>query len=282
MGFVKRMLRNPLTSIGGIGLFVFLITAIFANLIQPYPEDSRGATNMDHVLKPPSSDHFFGTDMLGRDVFSNVVAGSRISLFAGGIATIAVVCVGTALGLIAGFWGGWIDELIMRITDFVLCFPSLLLAMVISTALGASLQHAMVAVAITWWPVYSRLARGEVVSVREETFIESTKAIGAGSTRIIFRHILPNCLAPILIVATMDIGLIILTTSSLSFLGLGARPPTPEWGLLVTTGRTQFLTHWWVATFPGLALFSVVLSFSLLGDGLREILDPRLRRGRGK
>ena len=165
----------------------------------------------------------------------------------------------------------------MRLTDLFLSFPSLLLAMAITAALGPNLQNAMLAVAITWWPSYCRLTRGEVLSLKQKEFTESARSIGVSPLRIMLRHILPNCVTPIFVAMMLDIGLIILTTSSLSFLGLGAQPPTPEWGLLITNGRTQFLTHWWVTTFPGLALFTVVLSLSLVGEGLREVLDPKMK-----
>lgn len=274
---LRRGLRNPLMAVGLIGLFVFVVIAVFADVIQPYPEDSRGATHIENALLPPSWEHPFGTGVLGRDVFSTVVAGSRISLLSGTITAVGILTVGLSLGLIAGFVGGWIEETIMRITDLFLSFPSLLLAMAITAALGPSLRNAMLAVAITWWPSYCRLTRGEVISLKQREFTEAARAIGASPMRVMFRHILPNCFAPIFVAMMLDIGLIILTTSSLSFLGLGAQSPTPEWGLLITTARTQFLTHWWGATFPGLALFFVVLSFSLVGEGLREVLDPRMR-----
>ncbi|MFC2105321.1 ABC transporter permease [Candidatus Bipolaricaulota bacterium] len=278
---IRRALRNPLMLVGLIGLFIFVVVAAFSDIIQPYPDDSRGATHIYEALLPPSWEHPFGTGVLGRDVFSTVVAGSRISLMTGTITVAGILSVGISLGLVAGFVGGWIEETIMRITDLFLSFPSLLLAMAITAALGPSLRNAMLAVAITWWPSYCRLTRGEVLSLKQKEFTESARAIGASPLRIMFRHILPNCFAPIFVAMMLDIGLVILTTSSLSFLGLGAQSPTPEWGLLITTGRAQFLTHWWVTTFPGLALFAVVMSFSLVGEGLREILDPRMR-GRGR
>lgn len=264
-------------AIGALGVFIFVILATFADFIQPYPEDSKGAVHIEEKLQPPSRKHWFGTTELGRDVFSLVVAGSRISLLIGLITATVAVVTGGALGVIAGLAGGWVDELIMRITDLVLSFPVLLLAMAITSALGPGLTNAMIAVAGSWWPSYCRLTRTEVLSVKECTYVESARAVGVGWPRLVFRHVLPNIVSVIVVNLTLDIGLIILTTSSLSFLGLGARPPTPEWGLLVTTGRVQFLTQWWIVTFPGLALFLVVLSFNLLGDGLREIMDPRLR-----
>jgi len=279
--WLKIVRKSPTMLIGLTGLFMVITIAAFADLIMPYPQDAHGATHVDRALLAPCKEHPFGTDVLGRDVFSLVVAGSRISLLVGLVTATGILLIGVPLGMVAAFVGGWLDELIMRLTDLVLSFPSLLLAMAITAALGANLQNAMLAVALTSWPSYCRLTRGEVLSLKEMQFVESARALGAPARRILLRHILPNCFAPIFVQITLGIGLIILTTSSLSFLGLGARPPTPEWGLLITTGRTQFLTHWWVTTFPGLALFITVLSFSLLGEGLRELLDPKVkRRGR--
>jgi peptide/nickel transport system permease protein len=182
--------------------------------------------------------------------------------------------------VIAGYSGGKVDELIMRVTDVFLSFPTLLLAMAISAMLGPTLRNAMIAIAISWWPWYTRLLRSEAVSVKERDFVEAARAMGAPWGKIVFKHILPNCLAPIIVQGSMDFGSIILTSASLSFLGLGAQPPTPEWGLMISTSRTFFLTHWWIVTFPGLAIFIAVLSFNLVGDGLREILDPKMRRRR--
>jgi len=274
--------RNLLMIIGALGVLIFVFIAIFANLIQTYPKDSRGAINVEERLLPPSTKHWFGTTALGRDVFSLVVAGSRISLLISLITGLVAVTIGMTLGLIAGLVGGWLDELIMRFTDLVLSFPVLLLAMAITSALGSSLTNAMIAVAVSWWPSYCRLTHSEVVSVKEMTYVEGARAIGVSWFRLTGRYIIPNIISVIVVNMTLDIGLIILTTSSLSFLGLGAHPPTPEWGLLITTGRVQFLTQWWIATFPGLALFFAALSFALLGDSLREIMDPKLRhRGLG-
>lgn len=275
----KRTLRkNSLLLAGLCGLLIFLLVAVLADVIEPYPADARGATHVNQALLPPGRHHLFGTDVLGRDVFSTVVAGSRISLLAGVSTAAGILLIGITLGLVAGFTGRWVDELLMRVTDLFLSFPSLLLAMAISAALGPNLQNAMFAVALSWWPSYARLTRSEVLSIKQKEYVESARAIGVSTGRIMLRHVLPNCFAPILVNMTLDIGLIILTTASLSFLGLGAQPPTPEWGLLITSGRTQFLTQWWVAAFPGLALFSAVLSFALVGDGLRELMDPRVKK----
>ncbi|MCK4411370.1 ABC transporter permease, partial [Candidatus Bipolaricaulota bacterium] len=215
-----------------------------------------------------------------RDVFSRVLYGSRLSLQVGAIAIGLALTIGVPLGVVAGYSGGMLDEVIMRITDVFLSFPPLLLAMAISTLLGPNLINAMIAIAIAWWPWYTRLLRSEAISVRERDFVQAARAMGASQGKIVFKHVLPNCLTPIVIQASMDFGSIMLTSAALSFLGLGAQPPTPEWGLMVSTGRTYFLTNWWIVTFPGLAIFIAVLSFNLVGDGLREILDPKMRRAR--
>lgn len=269
--------KDPLMLIGSLGLFLVVLMAILAPSIVPYPEDVI-QTHTKEVNRPPSLKHPFGTDELGRDVFSRVIYGSRISLTVGLLTTGLALLIGTFLGVIAGCAGAAIDEIIMRITDIFLGFPSLLLAMAISTLLGPNLRNAMIAIAITWWPWYTRLVRGEAIKVRERYFVEAARAIGASWRRIVFRHVLPNCLVPVIIQVSLDIGAVILTTASLSFLGLGAQPPTPEWGLMVTLGRRSFLTQWWIVTFPGIAIFITVLFSNLIGDGLREILDPRIRR----
>jgi len=275
--FKTILKKHTLLLVGSIGLTIFLIVALFAGFLQPYPEDAQGANHLKSRLLPPSLEHPFGTSVLGRDIFSLVIAGSRLSLISGLITAAGIIVLGVTVGLVAGFAGPWIDEALMRGCDLILSFPPLLLALVITMALGPSLWHAMVAIAIPWWPVYARLTRSEVLRLKEMPFVESARAIGAPKRRIMFLHILPNCFAPILVVLMLDIGLIILTTSSLSFLGLGAQSPTPEWGLLVAKGMDSFLDHWWIATFPGLALFCVAFCFNLVGDGLRELLDPRLR-----
>jgi len=272
--------RNPLTATGfSIVVFIVLV-AVSAPWIAPYPEDSLGATHIEERFQPPSWEHPFGTDDLGRDVFSRVIYGARISLKVGVLAIGLALAIGVPLGVIAGCTRGAVDEAIMRITDVFLSFPPLLLAMAISAMLGPSLVNAMIAIAIAWWPWYTRLLRSEAVSVRERDFVQAARAMGVSWGKITFKHVLPNCLTPIIVQASMDFGSIILTSASLSFLGLGAQPPTPEWGLMVSTGRTFFLTNWWIVTFPGLAIFIAVLSFNLVGDGLREIMDPKMRRRR--
>ncbi len=276
---VRLVLKNRLTTTGLSVVFLLILVALLAPWIVPFPRDTVETHIKDRFLSP-SSQHLFGTDELGRDVFSRVLYGSRLSLQVGAIAIGLALTIGVPLGVVAGYSGGMLDEVIMRITDVFLSFPPLLLAMAISTLLGPNLINAMIAIAIAWWPWYTRLLRSEAISVRERDFVQAARAMGASQGKIVFKHVLPNCLTPIVIQASMDFGSIMLTSAALSFLGLGAQPPTPEWGLMVSTGRTYFLTNWWIVTFPGLAIFIAVLSFNLVGDGLREILDPKMRRAR--
>lgn len=272
-----RAKRNPLTVIGLFLVAVFLLLAALAPWIAPYPQDVW-AVHPEERFSPPSTQHWFGTDELGRDIFSRVIFGTRISLRIGMIVVVLALAIGVPLGLIAGTFGGLLDEILMRVTDMFLSFPPLLLAMAISATLGASLENAMVAIAIAWWPWYARLIRSEALSIRERDYVEAARAAGATWVRLLFRHVLPNSLAPVIVQASMDFGSVILTSASLSFLGLGAQPPMPEWGLMINIGRSYFLTHWWIVTFPGLAILITVLSFNITGDGLREILDPKAER----
>ncbi len=270
--------KNSLSMLGLFGLTSLFIIALIAPYIVPYPEDALGATHPEKVFLPPSLEHLFGTDDLGRDIFSRVLYGTRIELTIGLIVIFLSLIIGLPLGVISGYFGGFIGEFIMRITDMFLSFPPLLLALAISVSLGPSLTNAMIAIAIAWWPWYSRLAYEQTISIREKQFIEAAKATGISEFRILFYHILPNCLTPLIVQASMDLGSVILTAASLSFLGLGAQPPQPEWGLMCNIGRIYFLTSWWVATFPGLAIVVAVLILNLLGDGLRDVLDPKSRR----
>jgi peptide/nickel transport system permease protein len=248
--------------------------AIAAPVIAPYDPVSLAPKNR---LLPPSSTNWFGTDDGGRDIFSRVVFGARYSLLAAVVVLSLAVTFGTAVGLIAGFAGGKIDEALMRLTDMFLAFPALVLAMGISAALGASLANSMIAIAVVWWPWYARLVRGQTLRLRQEQFVDAARASGASDARMIVRHILPNCWTPIIVQVTLDVGYAILTTASLSFIGLGAQPPTPEWGAMVATGKDYILDQWWLSTFPGLAIFLAVMAFNLVGDGLQEALSPILR-----
>jgi peptide/nickel transport system permease protein len=228
-------------------------------------------------FQPPGPRHWFGTDDVGRDMFSRVLYGAQISIVAAATVLAIALSIGVTVGATAGAGGRWTDNLIMRVTDIFLAFPSLVLAMAVSAALGRSLTASMIAVGLVVWAEYARLVRGLFLSLRENTYVVAARSIGATQPRIILRHLLPNAMSPILVRATMDVGYAILTTASLSFVGLGAQPPTPEWGAMVTAGRTYLLVQWWYATFPGLAIFVTVLGFVLLGDALRDWLDPGLR-----
>ena len=277
--FALQLIRKDplmLTSLIIIALLIFF--GILAPYIAPYPQDALGAVSPENKLEPPSYEHLFGTDELGRDVFSRVLFGIRISFKMAIIVVVLALLIGFPLGVVGGFLGGKTDEIIMRITDIFLSFPSILLALVICVMLGPSIDNVMIAIAVSWWPWYTRIAHGQAASIRERTFIEAAKAAGIGKTKIILRHIIPNSMAPVLVQATMDLGSVLLTASSLSFLGLGAQPPTPEWGLMTYIGHTYLFTSWWCSTFPGLAIFFATLAFNLFGDGLRDILDPRTRR----
>ena len=270
--------KNRLTYVSLIFILGLVVVAVIGPIVAPYPEDALGAVHPERAFRPPSFEYFFGTDEAGRDVFSRVLFGARISLWIGILVIVLTLLIGVPLGVVAGYVGGMLDESIMRVTDMFLSFPPLLLALVISAVMGASLTNSMIAIAIAWWPWYTRLARGQVVSLRERPFIEAARATGVRSLKIMFRHILPNSLTPIIVQASLDFGSVILTAASLSFLGLGAQPPTPEWGLMLSIGRYYFLDHWHLATFPGMAIFVTVLAFNLMSDGLREALSPRLRR----
>jgi peptide/nickel transport system permease protein len=270
--------RNRLQRASFIIIVLLILVAIFAPVIAPYPGHALSETNPVDKLQPPSAKYWFGTDELGRDMFSRVIYGTRISLQTALIAVGLALLIGVPLGAIAGGLGGVADEIIMRITDVFLSFPPLLLAIAIAAFLGPNLRNAMLAIAISWWPWYTRIIRGQAVSIRERQFVRAARAIGAPKSSIIFKHILPNTFAPVIVQASMDIGGVILTIASLSFLGLGAQPPTPEWGLLISTSRTYFLNGWWYSTFPGIAIFITVLVFNLIGDGFREVLDPKTRK----
>ena len=272
------ILRDPLSLIGTIIIIAVLFMAIFAEQVAPYPEEGKGKTNAPNTLMAPSAEHLFGTDKLGRDILSRIIMGSRSALIVPIGVVLFAVLLGAPLGALAGYKGGWLDEVIMRITDLFLAFPSLLLAMAIASALGRGLDKAAIALVVSWWPWYTRIARGVAVGLRERYFVEAAQAIGVSDAVIIFRHILPNTISPILVQATVDMGTVILAMGGLAFLGLGTQPPAPDWGLMVSEGRTYILDQWWIATFPGMAIFIVVLAFNLLGDTLRDIFDPRQYR----
>lgn len=272
------ILRDPLALASSIVIALFVLTAIFAQWLAPFPEQGMGRSDADSVLLEPSGLHPMGTDKLGRDVLSRLIMGARPALVVPILVVAAAVILGAPLGALAGYKGGWIDEVVMRITDMFLAFPTLLLAMAITAALGRGLHYAALALIISWWPWYTRLARGVAVSLRERPFVEAARAIGVNDVVIIWRHILPNCISPILVQASIDMGTVILAMSGLAFIGLGTQPPNPDWGLMVDEGRSLILNEWWVSTFPGLAIFIIVLAFNMLGDTLRDVFDPRQYR----
>lgn len=271
--------RSPLTMTGLIIVVGFIVLGAIGPYIAPYnPIEIDFSSIALKRLQPPSLQHPFGTDEYGRDLFSRVLAGARVSLMVSMAVMSIAIPVGLVLGLVAGYYGGVIDEIIMRVTDVFLSFPGLVLAIAFSATLGAGLFSAMLALSIVWWPSYVRVVRAQVLVVREQLFIEAAKAMGVSTRRILFKHILPNSITPLLVLVTLDFGSVILASSALSFIGLGAQPPTPEWGRLVADGRKWFPDKWWYSFFPGLAILITVLGFNILGDGLRDILDPRFRR----
>ena len=272
--FWRRALRNVGAVLGIFLLALITIGGIFAPQISPY---DPLAIDMSQKFQRPSGQHLFGTDELGRDMFSRVVMGTRISFQVAGEVVLIAGLIGILLGVIGGYRGGMVDEVIMRAADIFLAFPSFLLAMAIVAALGASIQNAILAIAIAWWPRYARLLRGQVLAVKNMPFVDAARSIGAGDWRIMLRHVLPNCLAPLVVQFTMDAGAAILNTSALSFVQLGARPPMPEWGLMIAQGRNFIVNYWWIPTFPGLAIALAVGGFMFLGDGLRDLWDPQLR-----
>jgi len=291
--FMLHLLRKSLLSMIGIVLIlILLLVALFAPLLASehpsYVEVSteQGTTrteerwdiHFDKKLLPPSPQHFFGTDDYGRDLFSMVVYGSQTSLRICLLVVLISTVIGVLLGGIAGYFGGVVDEALMRVTDVFLAIPYLILAMAIAAALGRSIDNIMQAMIITWWPTYARLMRGQVLIVREQQYVEAARSVGASNSRILFRHILPNSMAPLLVQITLDLGAVLLVAAGLSFIGLGASPGTAEWGLMISEGRTFMFHAWWYVTFPGLAIVMVVLGFNLLGDGLRDVTDPKLRR----
>jgi peptide/nickel transport system permease protein len=267
--FVKG---NVLFVVGGCLIAAIVLSAIFAPLIAPYDPT---AINFLDKLQGPSINHLMGTNDLGQDIFSQVLFGARTSLMVGVVVISLAIGIGVPIGLVAGFFGGRVDTVLMRISDVFLAFPPLLLPIAITAALGTGLFNAMIALAVSWFPWYSRIVRGAVLRVKNELYISAARAMGVGSTRIMLRHALPNSTTPIIVQGSMDFGYAILAAASLSFIGIGAQPPTPEWGLMAAMSRTRFIDNWWTVTFPGMAIFVTVLAMNLVGDGVRDILDPK-------
>lgn len=263
---------NPIAMTGLAIVVALVLVAAFA----PWLTSSSGLQpNLANRLQPVSWEHWFGTDQLGRDIYDRIVWGSRITLYIVGLVSIIVVPIGLVVGTVAGYMGGWVDSVLMRITDIFLAFPRLILALALVAALGPGLENAVLAIAVTTWSPYARIARAEVLTIRKSEFILAAQAQGASTSRILRRHVVPLCLASVIVRLTLDMAGIILTAAGLGFLGLGAQPPTPEWGAMISTGRDFLLDEWWVPTIPGIAIFTVSLGFCLLGDGLRDVLDPK-------
>jgi peptide/nickel transport system permease protein len=271
--FVTRLVHRPSAFISAVLLLLVIVAAVLAPVLAP--DDPNAISS--NLRKAPSRAHLFGTDDLGRDVLSRVIFGARVSLRVGLIAIGIALVAGTLLGLTAGYWGSWADSIIMRIMDIMLAFPGFLLAIAIVAILGPGLYNVMIAVGIEAIPVYARTSRSSVLSMKEEEYVVGARSMGAGHGRILFRYILPNILAPLIVLATLGVGIAILSAAGLSYLGLGAQPPTAEWGAMLSSARSFIRNSWWMSTFPGLAIMLVVLALNLFGDGLREILDPRVR-----
>lgn len=274
---LRRLFHNKLTIVGLVIVVVVIIAAVFAPVIAPHPKDARGAVHFKQVNQAPSAAFPFGTDEIGCDILSRVIFGARYSLLMGLVVLTVAVLIGVPLGLIAGYIGGWTGKVIMRVTDVFLAVPSIILAMAVSAILQPNLMNSMLAISFGWWPWFTRLVQAETLKVKNEQFIISSEGIGASTSRIMFREILPNCLPTIIVKISTDIGFVILTGASLGFLGLGALPPTPEWGTMIASGRTFMPGVWWSSVFPGLAIMVTVLGFSFLGDGIRDALDVQVQ-----
>jgi peptide/nickel transport system permease protein len=266
------MLGNPLAMLGAAIVLVLVLAAAFAPWIAP---ESPVGQNLQARLLPPSWDHWMGTDELGRDIFSRVVYGARITLMIVALVALISAPLGLIIGAISGYFGGWTDKILMGLTDVFLSMPKLILALAFVAALGPGIENAIIAIAITAWPAYARIARAETLTFRNAEFIAATRLLGASHTRVILSHVLPLCTSSMIVRVTLDMAGIILTAAGLGFLGLGAQPPLPEWGAMISRGRTFILDQWWVATMPGIAIIVVSLGFCFLGDGLRDVLDPK-------
>ncbi len=273
----KNLKRNKMALLGLVIIVIIVLLAIFADQIANYDQVVI-KQNLRMRLKPPSAQHWLGTDEFGRDIFARLVHGARVSLKVGILAVGIAIAIGGFLGAVAGYYGGKLDNIIMRIMDIFLAVPSILLAIAIVSALGPNLLNLMIAVSISSVPRYARIVRASVLSIRDQEFIEAARAIGANDARIICRHIIPNSLAPVIVQGTLGVAGAILSTAGLSFIGLGIQPPAPEWGSMLSGGRQYLRYAWWVTTFPGVSIMITILSLNLLGDGLRDALDPRLKQ----
>ncbi len=270
-----RLRGQHLFIAGAIVLLVILVMAVLAPWITPYPQDAQGGVDPVNSLLAPSAQHWFGTDQVGRDVYTRVVFGARTSLLIVFSVLFLSVIIGVTLGVIAGYAGGWVRDVVMRVTDVFLAFPALLLSLALCIVLQPDLKTAILAITVTWWPWYTRLAAGVAASISGRAYMDAVRALGISPARAVFRHVLPNSLTPVIVQLSLDAGGIILTAAALSFLGLGAQEPTPEWGLMVSQGQDLFTTAYWVSLFPGLAILLAAFAFNMMGEGLRTALDPR-------
>ncbi len=276
IAIVKKLIKSNISLLGTLIVLIFILTAVLAPLLAPYHPINDGS--LVERLQAPSASHLLGTDSQGRDILSRIIYGARVSVQVGIISVGIALVIGTLMGMAAGFYGGWVDNLMMRLVDIMLAFPSVLLAIAITAVLGPELKNAMLAIGVVNIPAFARIVRSTVLSVKAMEYVEAARAIGATDVRIIFRHVLPNSMAPLIVQTTLSIGTAILDAAALSFLGLGAQPPTPEWGAMLSDGRSYLQKAPWVMFFPGMAIMLVVLGFNLLGDGLRDALDPRLKQ----
>lgn len=273
--FAREFMRRRNAVVGGGVVLIVVLVSLFPSVVAPYnPIQMNPAV----ALQPPSSQHLFGTDLFGRDVFSRVVHGGGRSLQLGVVAVVIAVVLGGTLGLVAGFYGGRTDAVIMRFVDILLAFPSILLALLVVYVLGSGTLNLMIAVGIAAAPDYARIVRGSTLAIREQAFVEAARALGGRDLRLILAHVTPNILAPVIVMATLGLASAILVASALSFLGFGASPPSPEWGVMLNEGRQLLTRAWWLSTFPGIAIMVTVLGCNLLGDGIRDLSDPRMRR----
>jgi peptide/nickel transport system permease protein len=271
----RRWLRRyGLPGIGALIILAWILLAILAPLLTHYSPDAVDVTKR---LRPPSWEHWLGTDALGRDVYARLLYGARISLFTGFIVVVVAAVFGTLVGGVAAYARGRSEEVIMRVTDLVLCFPPIILALAIAAALGIGAMNTIIAMLVVWWPKFARLARSLIIVQRSQEYVEAALVVGLSPARILTRHIIPNSVGPLIVLVTLDVGNAIITFAGLSFLGLGVVPPTPEWGSMVADGR-ELIEQWWVAAFPGLAILTIVVGFNFLGDGIRDWLDPKSRR----
>lgn len=273
----KKFSRDRLAFTGFLIIFCLVLTAIFAGVLAPYPEDTHKIHPASR-LKPPSAKYLLGTDNMGRDILSRLLFGARVTLIISIIAVATSLLIGVPLGLIAGYFENWLSEFIMRIADIFLSIPQIILAIFLAQTLGPSIPNVILALSITYWPWFTRIVYAETRTLKKSVFVEATEALGAGHLRMVLFHILPNVSSPIIVRSSIGMGYTILTAAVLGFLGVGAQPPTPEWGVMIAESRRFLPEAWWHATFPGLAIFIVVLGFNMFGDALRDILDPRIRR----